>query len=36
MNLEFVSLVTIAYYPICTKSLASMTQDVSSWSELVV
>ena len=35
-ELEFVSLVTIAYYRICTKGLAYMTQDVSRLAKLVV
>jgi adenine deaminase len=36
MNLEFVSLVTIPYYRICTKGLAYMTEDRFELAELVV
>ncbi len=36
MNLEFVSLVTIPYYRICTKGLAYMTQDRFELAELFV
>ncbi len=36
MNLEFVSLVTIPYYRICTKGLAYVTQDRFELAEIVV
>jgi adenine deaminase len=36
MNLEFVSLVTIPYYRICTKGLAYMTEDRFELAQLVV